>query len=578
MPRTAASKLIDILKKINVLIPSIESSQNYNIKDEVKNDISSIISDLEKELGTVEKKSLNTDEQEKMLIEKEPSPPQNFRELSVIPTMEDLYDKNPFLRSCKYTYTDVDTYLDINFRLWKEDYTRPLRNGLKNYLEGSQKIRNNDIRVYKNVRLINYEINNDDSGFRLNFGKSKYAINWERSKRLQYGAFLLLSKDNFKTIVFATIVNRDKKNVEAGIVIVEPCLENDFFKHNLLDCNLVMIESKLFSNLYFPVLEGLKNYNENNFPMQKYFIKGEQTTTLPRYLKDVRALKFKRKFSLPLEEGKDWPSAEDLKFDKSQLEAFKNALTQDLAIIQGPPGTGKTFLSLQIVSALLENKSNWIDHGPIVVVCFTNHALDQFLEGILQYTNSIVRLGSRSKSETLQKYSIMNKRKFQGYGAETNFFKCKFNVKKTLEDIQNVVSLLEYFTVPNCIIPLDILQSCINDENLKKFGTTEDLARFLIKTDVFLSLIEGSECGKLYIDNVNGRLHVCRNNNYLDPIKINGSVKLLDMIEQQIINTKDYITELKKDVRSRCNSDNLDETRKRLGLLLSTKISLKVKL
>jgi hypothetical protein len=68
---------------------------------------------------------------------------------------------------------------------------------------------------------------------------------------------------------------------------------------------------------------------------------------------------------------------------------------------------------------LLNNTKTWI-HGeqtivgtrrevsrtPILVICFTNHALDQFLEGIYDFyginENKIVRIGGRSKSEKLK--------------------------------------------------------------------------------------------------------------------------------------------------------------------------------
>jgi helicase required for RNAi-mediated heterochromatin assembly 1 len=53
-------------------------------------------------------------------------------------------------------------------------------------------------------------------------------------------------------------------------------------------------------------------------------------------------------------------------------------LTRRLALVQGPPGTGKTFVGLQTVKLLLENLPY-----PIIISCQTNHALDQFLEGLL---------------------------------------------------------------------------------------------------------------------------------------------------------------------------------------------------
>jgi hypothetical protein len=42
----------------------------------------------------------------------------------------------------------------------------------------------------------------------------------------------------------------------------------------------------------------------------------------------------------------------------------------------------------------------------MLVVCYTNHALDQFLEGILQITDSIARVGARGKSETLERFNL----------------------------------------------------------------------------------------------------------------------------------------------------------------------------
>ena len=88
------------------------------------------------------------------------------------------------------------------------------------------------------------------------------------------------------------------------------------------------------------------------------------------------------------------------------------ALTQELSLIQGPPGTGKTYIGLKIVEILLQNKNIWDPHmtSPILVVCYTNHALDQFLEGILKFNQKtkIIRIGGRSKSDTLQPCMLRN--------------------------------------------------------------------------------------------------------------------------------------------------------------------------
>ena len=44
---------------------------------------------------------------------------------------------------------------------------------------------------------------------------------------------------------------------------------------------------------------------------------------------------------------------------------------------------------------------------PILVICYTNHALDQFLEGIQQFhPEGIIRIGGRSSSEALKSMNL----------------------------------------------------------------------------------------------------------------------------------------------------------------------------
>lgn len=46
----------------------------------------------------------------------------------------------------------------------------------------------------------------------------------------------------------------------------------------------------------------------------------------------------------------------------------------------------------------------------MLIICYTNHALDQFLEGVLTVTKNIVRLGSQSKNKNLEAYTLHNLR------------------------------------------------------------------------------------------------------------------------------------------------------------------------
>lgn len=88
--------------------------------------------------------------------------------------------------------------------------------------------------------------------------------------------------------------------------------------------------------------------------------------------------------------------------DLTQSEALLSTLARELSLIQGPPGTGKSYTGEKIIQVLLANSKN-AELGPIICVCYTNHALDQLLEHLLDHgVDSIIRMGSRSKSERLQ--------------------------------------------------------------------------------------------------------------------------------------------------------------------------------
>eukprot|EP01032_Pedospumella_encystans_P023366 gene23366-26450_t len=96
--------------------------------------------------------------------------------------------------------------------------------------------------------------------------------------------------------------------------------------------------------------------------------------------------------------------------DPNQLEAVQSALSQRVSLIQGPPGTGKTYVGVQIVRALIDNPlppdSN-LASVRILCLCYTNHALDDFLLSLHEDggvpLEDIVRLGRSPKvHETLQ--------------------------------------------------------------------------------------------------------------------------------------------------------------------------------
>ena len=148
------------------------------------------------------------------------NPPENFRWLPVVPNEEDILSgERPFLRKNKIdgSYHNPEHYLDVQFRLLREDFVRPLREGISRLLErvGSSKIdTNQDIRLYNDVRVLYPVCTSNGVRYRIKFDNSKLRhVRWENSKRLIFGSLMCLSKDNFDSLVFATVANRELWNI-----------------------------------------------------------------------------------------------------------------------------------------------------------------------------------------------------------------------------------------------------------------------------------------------------------------------------------------------------------------------------
>ncbi|XP_041100383.1 NFX1-type zinc finger-containing protein 1-like isoform X2 [Polyodon spathula] len=395
---------------------------------------------------------------------------EDFRYMSIFPTYEDIHlTAKPFMRPniIGQRFEDTKTYLDTHFRLLREDFIRPLRDGISQVLKFDgkdlRKGRFDDIRIYLNAYILSPICTHKGILYRVQFGIDNLkSVNWESSKRLLYGALVCLSRDNFETMIFATVANRDVKDLQNGITTLDfteesrlklsEFQENDYF---------LMVETTAFFEAYRHVLGGLKEMALGELPMQKYIVSCDTNISAPQYLMnhrhtyslqslttegpvriqeleksvsteesdssdtsdtdDILARQdFKELLGLPWRERHDvlnfadWPSKQLLKLDDSQLQAVQMALTKELAIIQGPPGTGKTYIGLKIVKTILSNSNTWRSTGgcPILVVCYTNHALDQFLEGIHKFLRTgLVRVGGRCASEVLQKFSLNNLRR-----------------------------------------------------------------------------------------------------------------------------------------------------------------------
>uniref|UniRef100_A0A8C5L5Q0 Zinc finger, NFX1-type containing 1 n=1 Tax=Jaculus jaculus TaxID=51337 RepID=A0A8C5L5Q0_JACJA len=375
---------------------------------------------------------------------------ENYRTMPIYPTYNEVHlDQRPFLRpniiSGKYESTAV--YLDTHFRLLREDFVRPLREGILELLQNFEdqclrKRKFDDIRIYFDTRIITPMCSPSGIVYKVQFDtKPLKFVRWQNSKRLLYGSLVCMSKDNFETFLFATVSNRELEDLCKGIVQLS---FNEQSQQLLAEVqpsdSFLMVETTAYFEAYRHVLEGLQEVEEGDIPFQQNIVECNSHVKRPHYLifggrydftpltktpsaaaDSPKNAKVLQRPTVNVLDFSHWPSKEALKLDDSQMEALQFALTRELAIIQGPPGTGKTYVGLKIVQALLTNKSVWQVNNqkfPILVVCYTNHALDQFLEGIYRSLHGvgIVRVGGRSNSEVLRQFTLRelrNNREFR---------------------------------------------------------------------------------------------------------------------------------------------------------------------
>jgi len=138
----------------------------------------------------------------------------------------------PFLRENigKGEFEDGEHYLDVQFRLLREDFIRPLRTGVQEYMNlredgenvGARRRKLTDVRIYHDVAILNPVCTPGGIQHRIRFDVSKMGrVKWRYSKRLIYGSLLCLSSDDFATIRIASVAHRDPEHLQDGELIIQ---------------------------------------------------------------------------------------------------------------------------------------------------------------------------------------------------------------------------------------------------------------------------------------------------------------------------------------------------------------------
>lgn len=330
------------------------------------------------------------------------------------------------------------SYLKTHYTLLREDAVTPLREAVQKFRKDPQRMDDNDLRIYEQVRLVGLTFTYKGIAARIRFStaRSGRKILWSASKRLTSGKLVALTptKDEFRShCMLAIVAARPLQNLEVSPPEIDILFAPDGYHELDPQNSFIMIEaSSGYFEAYRHTLRALQKQSQeklvlppvlintllttHRFPLAEHICRLDRNVEPPEYLKSEPVINLKPAADKETADAfqnvdviNDWPAAPSTNLDRTQWFAMRNILTKKLAIIQGPPGTGKTHVSKIAVQIMLANRSP--DDPPMIIACQTNHALDQLLELLHEHAPNFVRLGGRSTSLVVKKRALFEVRK-----------------------------------------------------------------------------------------------------------------------------------------------------------------------
>jgi hypothetical protein len=370
----------------------------------------------------------------------------------------------PVLNPAEHHLSGTEGLIDRHFRLYREDVVGSIRDAVKFELDRPKhpNARSNGLRTYTYTNLVFEHLYchqthglvvtiSIDQPHHLATGSPKQRNEWyESRKRLQKDSMVCIIDAAMKHTIFCTVseirgkagltleddegqlgqesvikfqdLGSDEKRAIVTVTLAEekdvPRIV-DYFLYRKPSWNLTLLEfPKVLLQAFRPTLAALQRMiSDQNLPFADLLVgprlESDQVDMGPPPYAQQRNFRFDlscllsdsnslTNSSLGLDEDFDIKELiNKSSLDRKQAEALVHALSHRLALCQGPPGTGKSYTGIALTRALLANKKA-ADLGPILVVCYTNHALDQILEHFLDSgITRVIRMGGRSKSELL---------------------------------------------------------------------------------------------------------------------------------------------------------------------------------
>ncbi|EED11898.1 nonsense-mediated mRNA decay protein, putative [Talaromyces stipitatus ATCC 10500] len=390
-------------------------------------------------------------------------------QIRIMPTFQEISSRrHEYLPPFDPTQWHVNGFhglLDRNFRLLREDTVGLLRDAIHSEIQPSRSVLNHKSQqrtnVYQSGRIVQLGFHwKDGFQFKLGFSQPTHVGKmtaprreewWNMSKRLQSGALVCLILQR-NSVVFCTVINPQatahkrqgqndnksqhkdsdflwKDSQEAAVFLqltslndrsIEMVLNN----YTTKDSHIALVEFPgVLLPAFEPTLKALQLMKRiDNLPFSELLIPNSTHAGSPTYAAPLYAAEPGFQFNLRclMNDNSDFfvrvghPTdlqklRQNSSLDGAQASALIHTLQRKIGLIQGPPGTGKSYTGVALIKVLLANKGRGKKSlGPIICVTYTNHALDQLLESLLQkdVTKQIVRMGGQSKSESLKPYNL----------------------------------------------------------------------------------------------------------------------------------------------------------------------------
>ncbi|KAI0387532.1 P-loop containing nucleoside triphosphate hydrolase protein [Hypomontagnella monticulosa] len=342
----------------------------------------------------------------------------NYHDISILPTRAELEStERPFYMQASAIF-ETDTvdraydHLDNQFRLLREDMLAEIREDLKGTKSGKKKS------GWKNTPIQNLMLHAVDTQSSMGdrpsalvlecssdilhmYGKKIEDRKKELKKRpgfLRHQSFGCITKDG-TLLAFATLL-RD----EDRLALDPPRLCLQIPSADMLRDVLSVLQGGMVDFLpvstpifaYEPILERLQRKTDIELDHDILVHSNDPIESTIRPVAIIDALEKSLTTKTDLQELLQ--TTRQINLDPSQVKALIYGLQYQTCQIQGPPGTGKSLVGAVLAKILLDKTRE-----TMLVLSYTNHALDQFAEDLLDIginPDNIVRLGSKSTDRT----------------------------------------------------------------------------------------------------------------------------------------------------------------------------------